>query len=305
MTVRRIAMVTILGFVSLPLVALLLFALNGLLLCDGTKSRAGSLASSVDPPGADPHELRLMAFNIAKGFAYKGGLSFDTHEAVSSRLDVIATIIREHNPDIVCLSEVLRECGPCNINQVEYLSRRTGLTNWAFGECYSFGLPFYRAVGGNAILSRYPVSAVANLTLAGRKPFYVTKNNRRALAAMVSTPVGELTVWSIHNDSFNLSNNLDQVRQILENPLSRQAFLAVDFNAQPATDSMRAIRESERFVGEFFGPPTLPSWKAEITIDYVLAPTEFELLSHMVVSNDISDHHAVVAQFQRVKRLDE
>ena len=38
----------------------------------------------------------------------------------------------------------------------------TDLQYWAFGENFNFGLPFYRVVGGNAILSRWPIEPVGN-----------------------------------------------------------------------------------------------------------------------------------------------
>ena len=69
----------------------------------------------------------------------------------------MAKVIREENPDFVFLSEAVRECTPCPVNQLELLAELCGMHAWAFGENYCFGLPLYRIVGGNAILSRFPL----------------------------------------------------------------------------------------------------------------------------------------------------
>lgn len=238
-----------------------------------------------------------MAFNIAKCFVYGGGWTCATRASVESRLGAIAGIIREANPDVVCLSEIVRECGPRHVDQVTYLAGHTALTNWAFGECFSFGLPFCRMVSGNAILSRYPVRPLANIDLAGRRPFYITKNNRRALAARVEAPAGGMTVWSLHNDSFRPSNNLAQVRQLLADPRSEGAFMAGDFNARPSDASLLALRRSGRFAGVFDGPFTFPAEAPSRTIDFILAPSRYSVVAHAVVANRASDHCAVVTTF--------
>ena len=115
----------------------------------------------------------------------------------------MAEVIKMESPDLVFLSEAVFECGPCPVNQVAWLARESGMHMWAFGENYNFGLPFHRIVGGNAILSRYPVELVGNPSLSGRKPFYVTTNNRRVLWCRLK--IGDMPVLlaSVHNDSYN------------------------------------------------------------------------------------------------------
>jgi endonuclease/exonuclease/phosphatase family metal-dependent hydrolase len=295
----RRALRTCLGVAVVPVVVLALFTLNGVVICDGTSPRSGITQSTVGAQRLQPEGIRLMAFNIAKCFVYSDGMQFASRAEVQGRLEDIAEIIRDSDSDLVCLSEIVRECAPCNINQVEYLAQRTGLTNWAFGECFSFGLPFCRVVSGNAIISRYPLVAVTNLTLAGRKPFYVTKNNRRALVCQITTDEGAFMLWSLHNDSFIRSNNLAQVRQLLGHPSAIDSFMAGDFNARPFDPSMLEIKSSGRFTGVFDGPNTFPSSSPTRTIDFVLAPTNWTVKAHSVITNLVSDHCAVLTVFNR------
>lgn len=295
MTTRRVALVVILVPFALIAVTGILFVLNGLLLCDGDTPRAGAVTASSPALAPNTGQLRVLSYNVAKCFVCEGRVA--GRREVESRLTTIARVIREANADVVCLAEIVREFGPCNIDQVTSLSRDTGLTNWAFGENFSFGIPFFRIVSGNAIISRYPVAPRANLTLTGRKPFYVTMNNRRALACLIATPFGELPFWALHNDTFNMSNNLAQVKQILAHPLSTNSFLAGDFNSQPADPPLHLIEESRRFSGVFDGPFTFSSTEPVRTIDFVLAPRSWTVREHRVISNAVSDHCAVLTVF--------
>ncbi len=283
-------------FLLIVLVPLLMFVVNGTLLAGGETPVIGTLADvePAAPYGADG-EVRIVAYNIAKGFAHHGGLKFASKADVESRLKTMAAVIRAERPDLVFLSEAMTECGPADVNQVEFLARACGLPHFAFGENYNFGLPFYRVVGGNAILSREPLTAVANLSLAGRQPFYVTGNNRRALFASVEWKGQSVLLGSLHNDSFDIANNGAQVRQLLEYIGDRPCVLAGDFNAKPNEEPIRLLKGSKHFEGRFDGPPTFPEKK--IRIDYILAPKAWKHLETKVIPNDASDHYPVVARF--------
>lgn len=288
----------------LVLVPLVLFVLNGTLLASGETPVVGTLADvePAAPHGADG-EVRIVAYNIAKGFAHHGGLKFASKADVESRLKKMAAVIRAERPDFVFLSEAMTECGPADVNQVEFLARACGLPHFAFGENYNFGLPFYRVVGGNAILSREPLAAVANLSLAGRQPFYVTSNNRRALFASVERNGQSVLLASLHNDSFNIANNGAQVRQLLEYIGDRPCVLAGDFNAKPNEEPIRLLKGSKQFNGLYDGPPTFPEKK--IRIDYIFAPMAWKHLETKVIPNDASDHYPVVGRFAVAKERKE
>jgi endonuclease/exonuclease/phosphatase family metal-dependent hydrolase len=288
----------------LGLVPLLLFVVNGTLLASGETPIVGSVA---DGEAAEPHgtdgEVRIVAYNIAKGFAHHGGLKFTSKADVEARLKKMAAVIRAERPDFVFLSEAMTECGPADMNQVEFLARACGLPHFAFGENYNFGLPFFRVVGGNAILAREPLTAVANLSLAGRQPFYVTRNNRRALFASVERNGKPILLGSLHNDSFDIANNGAQVRQLLEFIGDRPCVLAGDFNVKPNDEPIRLLKASRRFEGLFDGPPTFP--EKSIRIDYVFAPKAWKHLETKVIPNDASDHYPVSARFGFAKERKE
>lgn len=288
-----------LGVVAVLFVAL--FALNGLVLADRHSPRVRHLADlSVAPSRSAPGEVTFVSYNIAKGFAHKGGLKFESREFVEAKLRRMAEVIRAEQADVVFLSEALTELAPCNVDQVAFLAHKCGLPYLATGENYNVGVPFCRVVGGNAILSRTPLTAVANIDLSGRKRFWATENNRRAL--FVSAEFGGQSVLTaaLHNDSFDMRNNTAQMQQILDYVAERPAILAGDFNNRPEERSIKLVRDSGKFAGEFGGAPTFFEGKRAERIDFIFAPAAWELLESRVVADDTSDHRPLVCRF-RVK----
>lgn len=158
-------------------------------------------------------------------------------------------------------------------------------------------------MGGNAILSQQPLETVANPSLAGRKPFYVTKNNRRLLYCAMTINGEKILLGSVHNDSFNLTNNLAQARQILDYLDGRSAILAGDFNARPREAPMQLFRASGQFIRAFDGPLTFPTTNPQQKIDFILAPASWELLDHRVLQSDASDHLPIISTFHLKKAL--
>ena len=291
----RIPLVVLLLLVVVPLG---LFTLNGTVLASGERAMVGTY-SNVDSSPAPGETVTIVSYNVAKGFAPKKGVEFDTAENVKARMGRMADAVRAENPDLVFLSEVMTEATPCPVNQMEEMARGVGLNHWAFGENYCFGLPFCRVVGGNAILSRTPLTPVANIPLSGRKPFWETKNSRRALFASTELRGHTVLLGSLHNDSYSRANNAIQVRELLAFIADRSCLLAGDFNAHPTDQSIKLLKESERFTGAFDGPPTFPADAPDERIDYVFAPPEWEHIETRVIDEPkASDHRPVVAKFR-------
>ena len=283
-------------FVILIAIPVLLFLFNGLILAQGEKPATGRYADIPLTAQSDT-EVTIVAYNIAKGFAHIGGRSFQSPEEVRTHLRAMADAIRAEQPDFVFLSEALWDCGPCDVDQVAFLAHELGLPYFALGENYNVGVPFYRIAGGNAILSKVPLTPYVNLSLPGRKPFYVTENNRRGL--VVQTWLNKKPVWlvALHNDSFDHANNARQM-QMIHDHFSRDTVIAGDFNAKPNEPAVQLLRDSNQYVGEFDGPPTYPSDTPNQRIDYILAPSTWTHLETRVIDSQASDHRPVVARFR-------
>lgn len=297
---RRARRWIVIALLLLAGVPLSLFVINGTLLSRGETPylEVVSHSPSVSLDDRDPLIIKVLAFNIAKCFAFREDFSVDDVSAVSSRIEQIAEVIRAEQPDFVFMSEVFTECGSCPINQASSVAKKTGMHVWAFGENFNVGFPFYRIVSGNVILSRWPLEPIANPSLAGRQPFYVAKNNRRVLWCATSIAGKRVLLASIHNDSFDRANNERQMQQVLDFAGDQPTLMAGDFNAMPDWPSIELIRKTRRFAGDFDGPPTFPSDHPARRIDYIFAPSSWELLDHRIIDTKVSDHLPIVSRFR-------
>jgi len=290
---------TFLALLAIGAAGASLFVAHGLLFARGDRPLSGPARhGSSEAESFEGETIAILAWHIAKGFVHRGGLRFAPRAEVAGRLGRLAGLIRSRRPDLVFLSEAVLECGAAPGNQVAFLAEATDMPFWVFGENYSFGLPFLRIVGGNAILSRRPLEAVGNPSLPGRRPFYITRNNRRILLCAMPIRGERILLGAIHNDSFDPANNLLQVRWILDSLRGRPAILAGDFNARPHEAPLRLLRDSKLFTGAIEGPPTFPADGPDQRIDYILAPREWELLEHEAIPDSASDHLPVFSRFR-------
>lgn len=283
-----------LGFGAIGALAAALFVFEGTREDWRTPEFAVEPGAVREPP---IDELRVLAFNVAKAEFRRGG-SFADVERVERELDELVHAIEAERADVVCLSEVVLECGPAPLDQVEYVTRAAKLPFRAASANYSFGWPFFRIRSGNAVLSRVPLRALETVQLAGAKPFWNPTNNRRALFCELELGGEVVLVGSLRNDSYDLATNAVQTREILDWLGGRSAVLAGDFNAEPHDESFGILAASGRFTGFADGPPTFPSSAPRRRIDHVLAPASWTLVEQHVVRIGNSDHLAVAATFR-------
>jgi len=289
------------GFIVLAasvLIVGVVFTVNGLSesWCAPRTGRNADQPSRVIDPASE-RSVRIMAFNAAKASFHRGGLDFASVDAVRAKLDSLVSVIREEDPDVVCLSEVVMEAAPHDLDQVEYLARACGFAHWASGENYNFGVPGFRIRSGNAVLSNFEMRALEVQQLAGGKPFWRPTGNRRALWFEIRVDGEWLLGASIRNDSFDLVNNARQVEELLARIGDRPALAAGDFNAAPGTPPMERWLATGRFAGFAAEPATFPAHAPTRRIDQVLAPIAWTLREQRVVDTGVSDHLAVVATF--------
>lgn len=283
----------------LVLAAAALFLINGLVLANRETPIQGTPPPVTDASAADSlEEVRVLAYNIGGLSPRESGLPLTAPDDFQTRLDRIAEIIKVHRPDVVFLNEAVWEFGAGGVDSVRYLARAAKLKFWAAGETYNFGLPFFRVAGGNAILSRTPLTPLGNSDLAGRKPFWVIRNNHRILWCQTQVGGRTLQLGAVHADGADAGNNLVQTWQILGALGPAPGILAGDFNAPHNGPSIGAIRRSGHFSGVFNGPPTFPASAPHRTTDFIFAPADWTVTEHRVIPTTASDHLPVFTVFQ-------
>lgn len=125
--------------------------------------------------------MRLITYNIHKGI---GGRDR------KYRLERIVEVLRQENPDVVCLQEVDHKVKRSRYHdQPELLAEQVGLSHM----CYQLNFPIKAGGYGNLVLSRWPIRHLQHLCLrfGRRKP-------RGALCVVVQSDAGELAVVNWH-----------------------------------------------------------------------------------------------------------
>jgi endonuclease/exonuclease/phosphatase family metal-dependent hydrolase len=288
--------------VAVPAVLLVLLFINFRFLGPREKPLSGRTSHPSVPLACDPNHpvVKIMTYNIRLGGAYRGGWRFEKPQRVAERLEEIGALIRQQNPDLVFLQEVVIESGPGSLNQVRVLAEKTGMHAWAFGQCINDGLPFYRLIEGNALLSRGPREPLTNHKMAGDKGFYqIGYADQSTLWCKARIGGQGLLLASVHLTPYNMDETgLSQVQELLDFAGDQPAILAGDFNSEPNEPEIRRIVEAERFAAKLDGPFTISSYHPRAVIDHIFVPKDWQLLEHRVIQTGLSDHLPVVSTYR-------
>jgi endonuclease/exonuclease/phosphatase family metal-dependent hydrolase len=166
------------------------------------------------------------------------------------RREALQTAIAEAQLDAIGVQEVLQfdasvvptpGSGP-SWNQAVALGESTGL-HAAFGAALQLGFGYSF---GNAILSRFPITAVENESLPGEPDV----EPRAIVSAVLEAPFGPVPFFSTHLP-WRFDEGALRVRQVLaiaravdrrRTPDGYPPILVGDFNAEPESDEIRFLR---------------------------------------------------------------
>jgi endonuclease/exonuclease/phosphatase family metal-dependent hydrolase len=171
--------------------------------------------------------LRVMTLNI-----------WNVSGDWGARRQAILSVLRETEPDIVCLQEVVvSDRG----NQAEWLAAELGGMECAFG---GFPLPVAEARFGNAILSRWPIEATATDDL----PYQPDEAETQRVVVHARTGGVDVfsthLAWQLHDAALRERQVRAVVAFVAETSDSGAAVgpvLAGDFNAEPDSTAIRYL----------------------------------------------------------------
>ncbi len=232
-----------------------------------------------------PHEavLKVVSYNIHHAEGMDGVVD----------LDRIVAVIRQTDPDVVCLQEVDRNLS------------RTGRLDFPslFAEKLSMQAVFeanYRFDGGeygNATLTRLPVVEHRNMAL----PNPVNAEPRGCLAVTVEWQGRKIAVFNAHL-GLNGQERLAQAEAIAAALGSGPTLLMGDMNENAFAPGMQHLLAGLQDAGAVRADSAPYASAANRIIDYVLYCTAFEVLDWSRVSNELtrmaSDHLPVAATFR-------
>ncbi|MBL7648689.1 MAG: endonuclease/exonuclease/phosphatase family protein [Candidatus Hydrogenedentes bacterium] len=230
--------------------------------------------------------IKVLTFNILHGATMKK----------DGNLDVVAQVILDLDPDLVALQEVDVRTGRVGGQDLAtQLGHRTRL-HPLFARAMAFDGGEY----GVAILSRYSFRSTRAIPL----PSSPDNEPRVALEAVLDLPDGpSIAFVATHLDNASKIDRAAQARMINQEFGKRDLprLLAGDFNATPDSETVTILKESWTPTDGLDAPPTFPSNKPEIKIDYVFfSPRERWVAKETrVIENTLaSDHFALLCTLE-------
>lgn len=202
----------------------------------------------------------------------------------------LCKFVRSLNADIVGLQEVHRLLPPPGVTQDQPARYRRLLSREVtFRRSFGFGRIGY----GNALISPWEPTQVRRFLLP-------SKTEQRALLECEFEFSGlRFRVLNTHL-GLDASERLVQSEVVAARLHAQQspAILLGDLNATPESPEMRRLEEAGwRFCGDL-SVPTFAAPTPSVKIDYVAVCEGWDCLGSTVVTTDVSDHFAVVADLQ-------
>lgn len=225
--------------------------------------------------------VRLMSMNLKEGGEYIG-----------HRAKPYADLIKEYNPDFVCLQEVdYYTVRNGKSDMLDSLALQTGMFPFY---CKSFD---YQGGGfGVAVLSKYPFFNAGKIvsSIAG------TREPRGTGWVCVQLPGGEVVrVGSVHLAVENYQAAIKQfaeLNKVILTDSETPTLLAGDFNCPPDGDAVTYVKVKWQEIARGSGN-TIPSSGPTTQLDYVMGhPKKWTYSNYQIIARpDLSDHCFVVA----------
>jgi len=158
---------------------------------------------------------------------------------------------------------------------------------WIFGENEDQLIGFIRYVGGNAILSRYPLQYNPPMP-----------NSLLSPLATLNLPSGLIWIAGMHNDYKNWQLNVHQIAPSLGILGKHPSVLAGSFNVPSELSTLKLLDKNQLFNNEFHFVPFSFADDSPIINDYIFTPTSWSLIEQRTIANKISTHKALLSTFK-------
>lgn len=247
--------------------------------------------------GAEPHELRVLCYNIHYGQGTDG--EYD--------IERLAAVITNAKPDLVALQEVdvgVKRSG--RIHEARRLAELTGMSV-RFGptQHYEGGL------FGNAVLTKFPISDVAihPLPYTESTPERTTYPRGAIVVTVIGPDKAPLRFISTHFQHNVAEDRLAEAKAInrlfVNDKDSVPTILAGDMNATPDSAPMAALMTKWVHAIDKEAAPTAPSKNPRSRIDYVVyrPNSRLKFVESKVIPEELaSDHRPVLAIFKLIPK---
>lgn len=237
-------------------------------------------------------KLNIMTFNTQHCRNFRTGLI---------DYDIMANAITDCKADIVGLNE-MRGLGRDREDydeQVKFLSERTGLSYYYFGEAIRFcGVNPY----GNGFLSKYPISEAHTVIIPDPPKEGRNKNGYYETRCILCATVDVGTKLNVRVCHFGLmpEEKENAVWTLTENLPMENCVLMGDFNMKPDDKLLLPIKARMKDTAEKFGCERLsfPSDNPTEKIDYIFVSRNIEVIGADIPEIIASDHRPHTAEVE-------
>ncbi|MEO1083871.1 MAG: CBS domain-containing protein [Acidobacteriota bacterium] len=259
------------------------------------------VATSEVPPRCD-RSVRLLSLNVAHGRRTAAHQALLDAEQARRNISEVGRVLRQVGPDVIALQEA---DGPSawsgNFDHVADFSRHVELDHHVRGDHNPFGNRRYPLASGTALLSAWPLDAVAS------HPFgLIWRDTKGFVVAAVDIPHWdlEIDVVSVHLDFLRPTVRRRQILRMVEAVWPRQRPLVVlgDLNCSWQRDPA-----SLRLLGDTLGVypyeptralPTFPAHRPRRRLDWILVSRGLTFDAYHTLRTPLSDHLGIVADIR-------
>ncbi len=269
--------------------------------------RVSSITSGADithynihPSSTNTSSIRIATYNVAHGRGYALGESnwSGEEEGKNSRLVDIGKFLKNQSFDIVVLNEVdFSASWSGNVDQAKIISEAGEFPYLARQINYNLFVPGFSLKFGNAILSRYPIVSAERVKIPALNPIeYWVFGNHDAIKAKISIGSTSISLWGLHLEVRDEDARLIAVKYILEN-IDQDTVIAGDLNSRPSLNNEKTAYDLLLGSNYFNSFPdrkssqyTFPTQNPNRTLDWILFPKNWSMVTGNVWKVDYSDH---------------
>ena len=264
--------------------------------------------------------LKVGCYNIAHGRggeygrkSWQGGGRSEKQERVRR----IAQFIKKADLDVLVLNEVdFSAAWSGHFNQARLIAEEAGFPYLVEQRNRDASIPFCAMKSGNAVLSKYPLSAASRIEFPALSTLErLTHGHHRGAICALELPNGQqLQIGAVHMEWRSETIRVASARMLIAIAGATQSSLIAlgDFNSTPTgyphseSDDKGANAMDLLYRSEPFGTSTpakrpaqaeltFPSESPDRVIDWILPTAPWRIVEQQVLQSDLSDHLPVVA----------
>ncbi len=266
-------------------------------------------------PTEELKTLRILAYNIAHGRGPTNGNWDESGQLKRRRIEQIAELIREQNPDVVILNEVdFNATWSGHQNQAEAIARLVGYDHRAEQRNLDLQFIYGSWVFGNAVLSKFPIVSAQPVrypVLSGWE--HALAGSKQGIACTLQlSPEEQVRVIAVHLEVRSAPVRKASAEALLSDLEQAEVptVLAGDFNSSLSEQEDARWPTGQTALDLLAGsgaiqlPPTknprvddftFSSTDPQRVIDWILIPPETRYAEYRVLPSELSDHRPVMA----------